>query len=282
MTVQSDALLKNVANIGMHNNAAIGNVVKGGQLGVGPHLTLLDSVTPLVFPPVVPVITHIPTMFNRFDKIGEILKALIERHTKSISGIDFGYELDVAEGMILSDGQPVNVPTKNKRTAIAPNFTWPELPGNLVWNFHEFWLSLISHPDTHFSKLAALTGDDSFDTHLFSAYSMDVCFIQFDTTFLPRNILSAIFVTTMFPKNTGTLNIKREVGTTDSPERSIDYNGIVQHNSSTLEAGRQIAEILGLHRANFDKAPPIATEIEDSSKNMGVQAEIADIVSQFT
>ncbi len=282
MTVMSDALLKNVKNIGMNNDATVGNVVAGGQLGIGAHLPQLDSVTPLVFPPVVPVITHIPTMFKRFDGMGSILKALVERHTKAITGIDFGYELEVAEGMTLADGQVVSVPTKNKRSAISPNMTFPELPGNLVWNFYEFWLSLISHPDTHFSKLAAIVDDPNFDPHVFSSYCMDICFIQFDQTFLPKNIISAVFVTTMFPKNTGTMNIKKEVGAVDSPERAIDFNGIVQHNSSTLAAGRQIAEVLQLHRADYDKVEPIATEIEESAKDLGVQSEIEQIVSSFS
>ncbi len=282
MTVMSDALLNNVANIGMNNNATVGNVMKGGQLGVGPHLAMLDSVTPLVFPPVVPVITHIPTIFTRFKHMPDILKALVERHTKAITGIDFGYELEVAEGMTLPDGQVVSVPTKTKRTAISPNMTFPELPGNLTWSFFNFWLSIISHPDTHFSKLAAMTGDSQFDPFVFSSYSMDICFIQFDPTFLPKNIIDATFVTTMFPKTTGTINMKKEVGTSDSPERAIDFNGIVQHNNKTFEAGKQIAEVLGLHRAEFDKATPIADSIEDSAKNLGNQAEIEDIVASFT
>lgn len=282
MTVMSDALLNQVENVGMNNAATIGNVMKGGQLGIGPHLPELDSVTPLVFPPAVPVITHIPTFFKKLKNMPEILKSLVERNTKTITGIDFGYELEVAEGMTLPDGQVVSVPTKTKRTAISPNMTFPEVPGNLVWSFILFWISLINHPDTHFSKMAALIDDDKFDPFVFSTFSMDICFIQFDNTFLPKNIISAIFVTTMFPKVTGMLNIKKETGTTDSPERSIDFNGIVQHNSKTLDAGKQIAEVLGLHRANYDNATPIATEIEESARSLGVQSEIEDIVSSFS
>ena len=158
MTVLQDALLNNVEHITASGNGTLNNIEIGGQLGVSAHLPAIDASTPLVFPPAIPVITHIPTMFKKIPKMPGILKALVERHAKTITGIDFGYELEEGAGYTLADGQEVKVPTKNKRTAISPNMTFPEIQGNLVWNFFKTWMSLINHPDSHFSKLASKIG----------------------------------------------------------------------------------------------------------------------------
>jgi len=281
MTVLKEALLNNVATITAPDSGTINNIEIGGQLGIGPHIPSIDAATPLVFAPAVPVITHIPTMFKSIPHMPGILKALVERNAKTITGIDFGYEMDEGSGYILADGQEAKVPTKNKRTAISPNMTFPEIQGNLVWNFFRTWMSMISHPDTHFSKLAAMSSDASIDPFVYSYFCMDMLFIQFDPTMLPENIIDAIFVTTMWPKTTGTMGIKREVGTTDVPERSVDFNGIVTHNVSTYAAGKAIAEVLQLHKADFDYATPVAASIEESARDHGVSKEISEILADF-
>ncbi len=282
MTKMTESLLKNVAKVSNSDTATISNVMEGGPLGVGASLTKIDSATPLTFSPVVPIITHVPTMFNEIENMNDILKALVERHTKSITGIDFGIELEVASSYTLPDGQEVNIPTKAKRTAISPNMTFPEIQGNLIWNFFRTWISLISHPDTHFSKLAAFTNNTEIDPFVFSFFSMDICFIQFDPTFLPQNIIDAVFVTNMFPKTTGNIGMQKEVGTTQVQERAIDFNGILQHSNNTRAAGVRLAEILKLHEANFDVAPPVADSISEASQGKGLEKEMEEIASEFS
>jgi hypothetical protein len=251
-------------------------------LGIGPHLPKIDGATPLVFAPAIPIVTHIPTMMNEVEGMGGILKSLVERHAKTITGIDFGYEMDEGTAYILADGQEAKVPTKNKRTAISPNMTFAEIQGNLVWNFFRTWMNMISHPDTHHSSLAALTNNDNLDPFVYSYFSMDMLFIQYDPTFLPKNIIDAVFVTCMYPKTTGQFGLKREIGTTDIPERSIDFSGIIQHNSSVFKAGQAVAETLALHKSPFDCATPVATAIEERAINLGIQEEIKNIMSDFT
>lgn len=282
MTVLTGALLKNVANISTNPNATINDITKGGQLGIGPRLANIDAATPLVFSPLVPIVTHIPTMFNAVPKMKEILKALVERHTKTITGVDFGYEMDEGSAYMLADGQEAKIPTKNKRTAISPNMTFAEIQGNLVWNFFRQWMSMISSPDTHASSLAAMTNSTDIDPFVYSYFCMDVLLINFDPTMLPKNIIDAYFVTTMWPKTTGQIGAKREVGTTDGGiERSIDFNGILQHNSAVYNAAVSIAESLGLHKANFNLATPVATAIESNASGLGTSAEIKEILSTF-
>ena len=281
MTVLQGALLKNVANITNNPSATINDLTKGGQLGIGPRLPKIDAATPLVFAPAVPIITHVPTMFSHVPQMRSILKALIERHSKAITGVDFGYEMEEGSAYILADGQEAKIPTKNKRTAISPNITFAEIQGNLVWNFFRQWMSMISNPDTHHSSLASMTNDSNLDPFVYSYFCMDLLLINFDPTMLPKNIIDATFITTMWPKTTGQLGVKREIGTSETPERSIDFNGIVQHNNATFKAGVAIAETLQLHKANFNLATPIATAIEPALSNFGLSGEIKQILSEF-
>ena len=104
MTVLQGALLNNIANISNNQSATINDITKGGQLGIGPRLANIDAATPLVFAPAIPIITHIPTMFDKVENMGSILKSLVERHTKTITNVDFGYEMDEASAYILADG----------------------------------------------------------------------------------------------------------------------------------------------------------------------------------
>lgn len=282
MTVLSGSLLKNVENISVNPSATINDLTKGGQLGIGPRLANIDAATPLVFSPSVAIVTHVPTMFNAVPKMKEILKALIERHTKTITGVDFGYEMDEGSAYILPDGQEAKIPTKNKRTPPSPNMTFAEIQGNLVWNFFRQWMSMISGPDTHASVLAAMTNSTDIDPFVYSYFCMDMLLINFDQTMLPDNIIDAVFVTTMWPKTTGQLGIKREVGTVDGGiERSIDFNGIIQHNSAVFNAAVSIAKSLNLHKANFNIATPIATEIENAGNAGSISSEINEILSTF-
>lgn len=281
MTVLQGALLKNVANITNNPSATINDITEGGQLGIGPRLPKIDAATPLVFAPAIPIITHMPTMFSAVPQMRSILKALVERHTKTITGVDFGYEMDEASAYILADGQEAKIPTKNKRTSISPNMTFAEIQGNLVWNFFRQWMNMISSPDTHFSSLASMTNSDDIDPFVYSYFCMDMLLISFDPTMLPKNIIDAVFITTMWPKNTSQLGITREVGTSNSPERSIDFNGIVQHNSAVYNAAVSIAETLQLHKSNWNYATPVADSIEQASLNLGLQAEAQSILNEF-
>jgi hypothetical protein len=275
----TDALLRNITGIAAGETSQIANIAAGGQLGIGSHLRKIDAATPLVMTPAVAIVTHAPTMFENVPGAKEVLKALIERHAKSITGIDFGYTLDSGQIMAGHDGQELNIPTDSKRTAVNPSFTFPELQGNLVWNFFKMWISMIRHPDTNASSLSAILAEGGFDPMLYSSFSMDMCVIQYDPTMHPDNIIGAYFYTAMYPQETGLVGIQRELGTTQVMERVIPMVGMVQDNSRTHEAGIQIAKALALHKADYSSMPAIADAIESTLSNQGVHQEIEEIAA---
>lgn len=275
-------LITNAGQFGATDTSTVADLVNGAQLGYGPNLPLIDGSTPLVLSPIVPIVVHMPSMFNNIKYAGPILKALIERHPKEISGIDFGYQLESTSTPVGQDGQELHMPTNSKRTQVNPSFTWNEVNGNLVWNFIKTWIEMIKQPDTQASSLTAINLGDPMSPMLMSYFTMDILFIQFDMTFRPENIIDAFFITNMWPTETGMFGAKRQIGRSDMQDRQVSFNGVLQHNRNTKTAGQIIAEALGLHRSNYNFAVPVATAPDPNLQGMGLDYATQQNLATFS
>ena len=253
----SDALLEKVVGLGSHLQGTVANVSRSGQNGTGVRITKLDGATPLVFNPVIPVVLTVPTMWNKFTQKQEILRALMETHARNITGIDFSYTLETSQVQIGHDGQQMDAPTKTTRSQVNPSATFTEYTGNIIYKFFQDWMFDIQHPDTNSSALPAMgVMDEKMPGWTMSAYSMSMLFIQPDPTGLPDRIIDAFVICNMFPKDIGEIGFQRQLGTTETKERSINFTGIVQHNNNTKELGIRVMKMLGLHRINYSNALP--------------------------
>lgn len=276
-----NALLNQAGRIAATPQSTVANLAAGAQLGYGPHLPQIDAATPLTFSPVVPVVLHSPTMFRNIPHADDVLKALVERQAKDISGIDFEYTLESSGTPAGHDGQQLMMPTASRRSPIQPQFTWPEVTGNLVWNFIRNWISMIRHPDTQASMTSILEQQGSLTPQLMSAFCMDVLFIQFDSTMRPENIIDAYIVTSMWPQQTGMLGTKRTIGEVTTQERSVTFHGILQHNTNTKRVGKRVADVLALHRIDYDVSVPVADQISKSLLGKGIEKEAAESIASF-
>lgn len=276
-----DSIIRNAGRIASTPDASIANLKSGAQLGLGPHLAQLDAATPMVLNPIYPIVTHSPTMFRGLPHFDEVLKALIEKHAKSISGIDFEYQLEGSPTPVGHDGQQLYMPTQSRRSAVTPQFTWQDVSGNLVWNFFANWIRMCRHPDTQASLTAAIEQGGEAVPQLMSSFSMDVLFIQFDVTLKPENIIDAFMITSMWPQQTGMAGFQRTPGEVTMPERSITFYGVLQHNTNTKRVARQIAEVIGMHRVNYDLATPISEQVQSRLLNKGLQQEVSEAVANF-
>jgi len=265
---------------------AAGNMFIGGQLGVGARTTTMDAATALVFNPAICVVIQTPTMWDTQPDRQQMLKALVETHTHSITGTDFGYTTETASQLVGHDGQELKTPTRTARGAVSPSMIFNEVPGNLVANFFRSWQFDMQHPDTNASVLAATHGgSDNIPAWVMSAYSMSMVMILPDPTLIPDRMIDCALYTGMFPTETGELGFQRVINQSEIKERTIGFTGIVQHNSNTWELGYQILTLLQLHRINYNFALPglsgvaaasgaIQTALQDSGINL--QASTSD------
>lgn len=247
------------------------------QLGLGANGPMLDVATPCVFTPAVIIVTSIPAMYVRNGKLtvmGQLTKDLMESHAKSVSGIDFGYTLGTGgQSKIGHDGQEMVVPTKTTRGQVNPQFQFQELTGNIVFNWAKKWIWDIQHPDTNISM--SNTGYNG--PYTMSAYAASFMAIQFDPTMRPDRIIDAAHYVNVFPTGTGDLSIKRDIGSVETPERSISFTGIVQHNPYVKALAIAMAERLQLHQHNYDVAPPTHLDVaENLQTEYGLEGERSD------
>lgn len=250
----NNSLLKK-ANIygGVGTNTFVANPTKGGQLGVGFNAANLDAATPLPFSPTFFIVLHLPTMYDKDKDFGLMLKTLIENCPKQISGIDFGYNLDVAKTPAGHDSQEMAVPTKTKRGAVNPSMVFQEVTGNLVWNVFRKWIFDINDPDTY-ASMAHI--QDSAQNFVSSAYAMTCMAIQFDPTMRPDQIIDAAIYSNMFPTQTDNIGFERQIGNTVIRERTIQFEAIVRHNAYVRSLAVQVAEKLQLAKADYRYAVP--------------------------
>lgn len=255
-----------------NSGTTFGNIIDGGQLGFGNNLPNVDAATPLVMRPIVPIVMHAPTMFDYIPGLANVMKALIETHTKSIDGIDIQYTMDSGTTPAGQDGQERNVPTNAKRAQVNPQFVFPELNGNLVWNAFRTWMRLIKDPDTQASSLAGIvSGTTSLSPHILSMYTMDILFIQYDTTLRPENIIDGYFITSMWPNDIGTAGYKKQIGSSEVLERTVAMHGVLQHNPNTLIAAQNVAQLLQLHLIDYNYAAPVSATMDSGLDTMGLQ-----------
>ena len=275
--------LSQVEGIGAGPNQTVANIIDGAQNGVGTHIPYIDGTQPQVFNPIYWVVLGYPSIWDLkgYEYNKAIAKALMERHATSISGIDISYTLNYSDGQIGHDSQVLSTPTNTVRNAVSPSFTFRELKGNLVWNFFKRWLWDINHPDTNASFVAALIEDESmFPEWVVSTYSMTCMAIQFDETGLPGKIIDAVVYAGMFPTETGDMGLEKQLGSSKTMDRTINFKAIMQHNANTRELGIYVAEALNLHRMNYNIATT-ATGINLNLKTMGLDAEQQRILNEF-
>jgi hypothetical protein len=252
----NDAILQKVTSLGVAPDAQVANLARSGQLGTGIRTAKLDGATPAIFNPVVGVVLTVPSMWDRWPKLQEMLKAVMETHAKSISGIDFNYSLETADTQVGHDGQTLKVPTRTTRSGVDPSATFIEYPGLPIYNLFRTWMFNIQHPDTNASMLPAIADSTDIPAWQVSAYSMSMLFIQYDPTGLPDRIYDASVITNMFPTSIGDIGFERSIGSTKTIERTIQFTGLVQHNENTRELGYRVAEMLALHKINYQFSLP--------------------------
>ena len=239
-------------NLALENGPSlVGSMEQVGQLGLGIKPGALDGATPLVLPPAVVYVTHLPSMWNnpRDGALARVVKSLFETHAKSVSGVEIGYTMEYGQQPVGHDGQQMDAPTVSKRTAVQPSFTYPEVTGNLCFRCHQQWIWDMADPDTQisFARLDA----NQIPPYTMSAYSASFIVLQFDQTYAAHRLLGALYVCNVMPQGTGEFGIKREIGQANVVDRAITYTGLGIENAYIYNLSKTIANALALRKGSY-------------------------------
>ena len=239
-------------NLGLENGPSlVGNMEAVGQLGLGIKPGALDGATPLVLPPAVVYVTHLPSMWDnpRDGALARVVKSLFEDHAKSVSGIEIGYTMEYGQQPAGHDGQQMDAPTVSKRTAVQPSFTYGEVTGNLCFRCHQQWIWDMADPDTQISF--ARLDPVQIPPYTMSAYSLSFIALQFDQTYAAHRLLGALYVCNVCPQGTGEFGVKREIGQANVVDRAITYTGLGIENANIYNLGKTIAAGLALRQGTY-------------------------------
>ncbi len=247
------------------------------HLGTGINAPMLDVATPCTFMPAVIIVTSVPAMYMEDGAnptiMAQLTKDLMESHAKSVSGIDFGYTLNVDTSANAGmDGQMFGVPGKTTRSQVSPSFTFTELSNDLIFNWAKKWIWDMQHPDTN----ASMAQVQFPGAYTMSAYAASFMVIQFDPTMRPDRIIDAAHYVNVFPTATTEIGFERTIGNSKVPERSISFNAIVQHNPYIKSLAISMAHRLQLHTLNYDVAPPNVRTVDTALEHFGTSYEQAD------
>lgn len=284
MPEATNSILYNAGSLGVatHQSDMVANVAGGGaQYGFGNHLHLLDTATPLVLPRLIGIVTHVPTMMQHHGEMGRVLKNVIERCATSIEGVDFEVTAEMQNAPAGQDGQSIKMHTGTKRSEVNPQFTIPEVYGNLIWNLFHKWIVMSKDPDTQGATSSALGEAYSRDPQLLSSITMNMLFIQHDTTFRWDKIIDGFFVTAMMPTSTGMIGWKNAITESVMPSRTIPMTGILQHNANTKKVARDVSEVLQLHTVDYWYSTPVAERVHSALNNIGIQEEITRSLNEY-
>lgn len=273
-TTGLESIIQEAAYIEYGNNTNMANLAVPGPYGIATQTRFIDASAPLVLEPVVPIVLKTPTMYDPYTDLQMAIKNIIETHATTISGIDHQLTLEVASRVAGNDGQNLETPTQTKRSAVSPSFVIPEVYGNHVGKIMNQWVMDINHPDSNIA-FSRFSNPPPF---IPSAYSMSVLFIQFDPTHRPENIIDAILISNMFPKDPGGgFGFEKSIGAAKTPERTIQFSGIAQSNKAIFNLAVQLASELQLHKANLDLLPSAYSQVADGIRTSGIVKELESI-----
>ena len=275
-----EQIFQSMTDLGIRESQWVANTNIGGQLGLGMSPANLDAAAPIVFPPVVPIVVHLPHMYDDNTTMHFIMKNMVECYSKSISGIGLNYQVDFDETPVGHDGQNVSFPKKTKRAAVNPSIEYQELIGNPFWNVHRKWITDFSDPDTNYSYI----GLKETIQVIPSDYSMSILFIQFDLTGRPDNIIDAFIVSNMFPQETGDLGSEKNIAESRGIVRSVSYTGLIHHNDTIRTMAKEVAEAMNVHTIKYFKDNVtvqfgVEGHVDTAIQESGLAKEITDYLA---
>ena len=243
----------------------------GGQQGYAPNLTEWVSNQAYIQRPLICLLVEAPAGFQFLpdpDFYVGALKALVEQHAKSITGLNATIDVEWgAENAVSGGGEVQQDFTNVTRTRSSPTFTWIEKYGRPIQTYLQEWITmLLADPDTKVPGIATLPNVKPTDL-LADMYAATMLFFEPDPT--QTTVLKAWLVTNMAPKTTGNIEAKRELSSSmEQLELSVEFTALSQSSLGVRMFAQAILDSINLANANPNLAPAFVE---------GIQADVAAI-----
>lgn len=237
----SQLILSSDHSLNRGANSQAQDLKVGGQSGLLPDFAHWANAGKLVKPRLIAVLLRAPggmkLQANGTDRIA-FLKAMVELHAKSITGLNRSMTAEFVETVVSNAGEMMENVSKTSRERSVPSFVWDELDGKPITRMIEDWMiDLMMDPETGHPRVITYDEYTKAENPVLSPdfKSMTVLFIEPTATL--DGVLSAYLITNMMPKGF-TEEASRVIGEAlEAMEQTVEFTGITQ----TGEVPRQMA-----------------------------------------
>lgn len=262
----------------------------GGQQGALKDPANWVSNANYVKPRMIPVLLQAPGAMKYLPD-GEsrikMLKALVELHATSITGIDSSLTVEMAETALSNAGEMMESVTKVSRARSVPVFSYPEKFGKPIYIFFRDWIvDLLQDPDTGHPGIIRYEAyqNAEYPELLADMISMAVLFIEANENLTSIN--DAWLCTNMMPK--GIVNTaSRVIGEAlETVQHEVEFSAVTQVGDSVNELALDYINSLNksgyapraLQRHIEKISPDVADDATPVGYRPGVKA-VADAIS---
>lgn len=236
----------------------------GGQNGYAPALTEWVNNQAYVAKQTICLLIEAPRGFAYLpdpDYWVGALKALVERHPKSITGLARGLRVETVENAVSGGGEIQQDMIDVKRERSAPNFTWVEKYGRPLQTLIEEWIiNLLADPDTKVPNIITLPGVRPTDM-LADMHSATMLFFEPDPTH--TKVLKAWLICNMYPLATGDITAKRELSAAmESGDFSVEFTALSQSSLGVRMFAQALLNSITFTNANPNLAPSFVGELD--------------------
>lgn len=264
---------------GVNNNML--DLSYGGQMGYANNLTEWVSNAAYVRRHTFPILIASPSFFQASvysQKLTDQLRALIERHSIRIEGLNSSLRVEHAETPVGGAGEVQEEVTDVKREKSTPNHSFFERYGRPIQNFIEWWITFgLMDPDTKIANVGTLASGAP-DDMLPDRYTMTTLYIEPDA--VHGKVAKSWLCANMMPKGTGDI-----IGSADRQsamnlqELSIEFTSITQHSNGVDYWAQQILDTIKITDANPYMRDAFYKEVtaDVQAANTGYAKSVSDV-----
>jgi len=253
------------------------NLQHGGQMGSQPDIATYISNTPYVRKNIIALLIAAPLGFDDLDN-GDLyratLKALVELHAQSISGLNSQLDLSFEEAPVGGAGEVQHTPSDSKRQTSSPSFVWVDKYGKPISYFFRDWITkLIMDPNT---KFPTVVSRGKPPTDLLPDYTGMTClFFEPDPTH--TKVLDAWLCTNMMPRSSGAIEGSRDLNSAGQKnELNIEFTALTQTGYGVMAFAQKLLQEMNLSGLNPNLRDSAVKAIDEDVKK-GAAGYVEDL-----